>query len=439
MFKGLHSTLQKAKPTEALAKHPDATPIQGAEALLTSEKRQIHIRNIKSLLNLPPKLYDSLYHKVIKQFAEFTQNLPETQHGLFGHEGGFLDHGLERASRALSLCLNHFFPHEKSFQTASPQEALWVYAVFTAALLLDIGKIAVKFDIELCNKDGSAVKPWLPYTGPLTKQGKFYRFSFVKRNLDNLKRLITGLLARQVLDQLSEEDSVTNNNNVVNGFNWIASNTDVLETWLIILQGEKRLPMTSFMSVIPLAEAQIIDHYFATHPASSPHAINSLFDPKNNDEALKATTELGEEFLRWIREKLATDQISINKEESNVHVVEEGVLLDPKLFERFLQDSGKTYPSNVTPGSVEQQFRQLLEAFFDSPALIQQRHLLIKGIASQQLHRFVLVANLSLLFVAGYQAGFSQQVAANPHQNPILPQQPQRMEQTTSPHLTFNV
>lgn len=432
MFKGLHSALQKAKSTEPLTKHPDVTPIQAAEVLLASEKRQLHIKNIKSLLNLPPKLYDNLYHKAIKQFAEFTQNLPETQHGMFGKEGGFLDHGLERASRALSLCLNHFFPHEKSFQSASPQEALWVYAVFTAALLLDVGKMAVKYDVELCSKDGSVIKQWLPYTGPMTKQGKFYRFSFIKRNLDNLKRLITGLLARQVLDQSSEEDNFTNNN-AVNGFNWIAGNPDVLETWLIILQGDRRLPMTSFMSVIPIAEAQIIENYLALHPI-----IDNKQQPK--DENLKQAAEIGEEFLRWIRDKLATEQITINQEDSNVHVVEDGVLLDPELFEMFIQQSGKTYPQSITPGSAEQQFRQLVEVYLDSPATIQQRHLLIKGIASQQLHRFVLVANRALLFVPGFQSELSSHVAAAPLKMPVLPQQqPQRIESTPTHDLKLNV
>lgn len=437
MFKGLHTALQKAKPAEALAKHPDVMSIQTAEVLLANEKRQQHINKIKSLLNLPPKLYDNLYYKVIKQFAEFCQTLPETQHGLFGNESGFLDHGLERTSRALSLCLNHFFPHEKTFQTASPQEALWVYAVFTAALLLDIGKLAVKYDIELCNKDGSVIKTWLPYSGPLTKQGKYYRYSFVKRNLDNLKKLITGMLARQVLDQATEDDP-TSTNHIVSGFNWIASNPDVLETWLIILQGERRLPMTSFMSVIPLAEAQILEHYFLQHPMTHPHQFES-------SEDMSAT--LGEEFLRWLRQHLASEnpgeKFSVNEENSNVHLAEEGVLLDPKLFEEFLDDmrkQGKAYPTNVTPGSVEQQFRQLVEAFFDSPAVIQQRHLLIKGIATQQLHRFILVANRALLFVPGFQKELSTNVAALPPTQTVTlpPPPPQRPEQTTQPNLTYH-
>lgn len=436
MFKGLYSTnLQKPKPSETAAKHPDVHPVLSAEALLATEKRQLHIKNIKSLLNLPPKLYDSLYHRVIQQFAEFSQNLPETRYGTFANAGGFLDHGLERAARALSLCLTYFFPQEKTFQNVSSQEALWLYAVFTAALLLDIGKIGVKFEVELCNKDGSIIKEWLPYTGPMVGQAKFYRYDYIKRNLDNLKRLITGLIARQILDQPNETPGTS-------GFDWIASNHDVLETWLTILQGERRLPMTSFMSMIPLAEAQIIEHYLnnqelpqrTTHPGEI---------PLSKEEKVSEKLDLGEEFLQWVRDKLATETITPNEEKSAIQVVEEGVLIDPKLIQDFINDpkrqATKGYTTSVDPGSVEQQFRQYVEAFWDTPATIQQRHILIKGVAAQQMNRFILVANRALLFPPGFQSDLSPYIAKLPAQTAALPQQPPRVEAVQStPNLTFN-
>src|SRR5690349_5400511 len=118
MFKGLHQMLSKtAAQQHESTKHPHATPVESAATLLASTRHRDHLKNIKSLLHLPPKLYDTLYLRVIERFAEFVQNLPETQHGPFSNNGGFLDHGIDRASHALTLCLSYFFPDEKSFHS----------------------------------------------------------------------------------------------------------------------------------------------------------------------------------------------------------------------------------------------------------------------------------------------------------------------------------
>ncbi len=440
MFKGLHNALHKAKPvTVSQVKHPDATPIQSAEVLLAPEKRQKHLRTIKSLLNLPPKLYDSLYYRVIEQFAEFTQNLPETQYGMFAHEGGFIDHGLERAARALSLCLQYFFPQEKSLQNITAQEALWIYAVFTAALVLDISKIAVKYKVDLCNRDGTVIKEWLPFNGTMNKNGKFYRFSFVKENRDNLKRLISGLLARQILDANSTDEQGTG----TGGFSWIASNNDVLETWLMILQGEKRLPMGSYLSVIPIADAQIIEAYFAGKiiaPGTQPF-INSLFDNSQNanqGQDYKTTPDMGQDFLKWVRESIANGKLSINQNtpNSDIHIVEEGALLNPDLFEKFIRDQSMS--GSTDPHSIEQQFRQSLEVYWDSPGNIQHRYTAIQGISSMDLKRYILVARLDILFPADAQLDINPRLNQRPLQVANLPISPQRAVQPgPSPTLNF--
>src|SRR6185312_11740868 len=107
MLQGLHQILHKPKAAkqattapQATPRNPEAYPVQTADTLLATEKRQQQLKTIKALLNLPPKLFDSLYYQAIKRFAEFVQNLPQTQRGVFANNGGFLDHGIERATRA---------------------------------------------------------------------------------------------------------------------------------------------------------------------------------------------------------------------------------------------------------------------------------------------------------------------------------------------------
>lgn len=418
MFKGLHSALHKTKTTEPQNKHPDAIPVQTAATLLVADpKRQEHLKNIKTILNLPPKLYHSLYYKVIKDFAEFTQNLPETEVGMFANEGGFLDHGLERAARALSLCLSLFFPQEKTFHNVSSTEALWIYAVFTAALLLDIGKIAVKYQVDVCNRDGSIIKTWVPYTGSLLTQGKFYRYDYHKENRDHLKRLTTSLLARQILDTPANDEDA---NTFINGFNWIASNPDVLETWLNILFGDRKIPMTSFMSSIPYAESQIIENYLANRTLPQTPASNNFFEtlPNQQHEQDLPTKDLGKEFLQWLHDKIKTQEktgeklIAINElsDRSDLQVVEDGVLVNPEIFKKFAQDFKARTSHDVPAHSVAKQFYHLLEVAFESPGQLMHNYTGIQGISATNLQKYVLVSSPSILFPPGTNPIINQQI-----------------------------
>jgi integrating conjugative element relaxase (TIGR03760 family) len=400
MFKGLHQILNKVKPADNL-RQPQGMPVNTAQALLAAEKHQKYLSDIKSLLNLPPKLYEKLYYQVIERFAEFVQNLPQTQHGAFSNVGGFLDHGIERAARALSLCLEYFYPQQKSFQTVTSQEALWIYAVFTAALFLDLGKLAVKYQITLCSKDGAVIKEWLPYSGTMLKQGTYYKYDFVKENRENLGKLVTSLLARQILDEVVSETG----EDTGNGFNWLASDPDVLEAWLSLLNTEGR-PMGTFMSVIPQADAQVIESYFGAQKAgaqtSKPFA-GTMFDtpvttttPTGGDEnGFTASVDGAETFLRWLRNGLESGAISMNDLASQVQVVREGVLMSSEVFQTFAT-ANQQYRN---PDSIEQQFMKLLESYVYPVGELQRRYTHLQGgIAVGVQTRWLLVTNPALLF-----------------------------------------
>jgi hypothetical protein len=383
MFKGLHHTAYKAKPAISL-KNQSVFPIYSAEDLLGSQARQKDIENIKSVLNLPGKLFDSLYYQLIKNFAELTQNLPQTHYGIFSHSGGFLDHGIQRALRSLSLCLHYFFPQEKTLQMANQQEALWIYAVFSASLLLDVGKLAVKYQISLCEKDGTKIRDWQPYFGPMTKQNaKFYQFDFVKENRDHLGWLVTSLLARQLMIDVDDSNSKT-----PNGFNWIASNPIVLEAWLRMLNNDSR-GVGSYLTVIPIADAQIIEAYLNSQKigTGSGGQPTGLFTTEHLNTS--------EAFLQWLREALANGTLALNGEGALVHQTNDGILISSELFKQFV-DSNSRYSN---PEGVEQQFKQMMETYISAPDMT--RYAGLKGLSSQTHMRFLLINNPALLVSMG--------------------------------------
>jgi hypothetical protein len=436
MFKGLHQLMIKPRPAaEPVMKAMQVSVVQSAENLLSAEKRQQHLKAIKSLLNLPPKLYDRLYGKVLNAFAEFVQTLPQTQYGAFSNMGGFLDHGIERAARALSLCLAYFHPEEKSFHDVSPQEALWIYAVFTAALFLDLGKLAVKYQITLCDKNGTSIKQWLPYSGVMVGQGDYYKYDFVKENRDNLGRLVTAILARQILLQATEEDAEDGDATGTGGFEWIASNPDVLEAWLSMLNTEGR-PMGSFMTVIPLADAQVIEGYFGIQkPIRDPNAkpfAGTMFDSaagatatgSEEGSTLAPSVDAGETFFRWLRAGLASGAISINDLASQVQIVREGVLMSSEIFKTFATAN----PQYRNPEGVEQQFNKLLELYIEPIGKLQQRYSHLKGgVFAQTQQHWLLVNNPHLLFALGQLPSINANLVKLPAaQHTVVTPPPQR-------------
>src|SRR3546814_12777305 len=79
-----------------------------------------------------------------------------------------LDHGLEIVAYSLKLRQSHLLPIGASPEDQAAQAEAWTAAVAYAALLHDIGKVAVDLPVELA--DGHTWHPWL---GPLRQTYRF--------------------------------------------------------------------------------------------------------------------------------------------------------------------------------------------------------------------------------------------------------------------------
>lgn len=301
IFKGMYSLIKNKKSLTAEKKitHRDPVPILSADSLLATEKRQQALTDMRGLLSLPDEEYQNIFLKAAENFAEFVQNLPETERSYYANIGGMLDHALERASLSLFLCRTYLLPEDASLASVSENEMLWVYAVYTAALLYDIGKIPTKHIITLTDANGSDIKSWSPYGVPMPRENaSHYVYSFGEEHHDRMRWLVTPLLARQILPD--------------EGFAWLASDADVLEAWLGLLSDEQRT-MGSLLSIIPLADAQLLESYFTDRKVFrhnlSPHTIALLSKfQKDRKELLQRQKELREKLLAESAEKAGLDK-----------------------------------------------------------------------------------------------------------------------------------
>ena len=185
------------------ASTPSATPAtdlpkglmrpESAASLLATPRRQKLLEHIWQRTSLSRKQFATLYGAPLERYAELVQAFPASEAHHHAYPGGMLDHGLEIVAYSLKLRQSHLLPIGASPEDQAAQSEAWTAAVAYAALLHDIGKIAVDLHVELA--DGST---WHPWHGPLHQA---YRFRYRDDREYRLHSAATGLLYRQLLDR----------------------------------------------------------------------------------------------------------------------------------------------------------------------------------------------------------------------------------------------
>ncbi|VFR85207.1 Pyruvate/2-oxoglutarate dehydrogenase complex, dihydrolipoamide acyltransferase (E2) component, and related enzymes [plant metagenome] len=193
------SLFQRKRPPVAAPSPAPATDLpkglmrpESAASLLATPRRQKLLEHIWQRTSLSRRQFATLYRTPLERYAELVQQFPASESHHHAYPGGMLDHGLEIVAYALKLRQSHLLPIGASPEDQAAQAEAWTAAVAYAALLHDIGKVAVDLQVELA--DGSV---WHPWHGPLRQP---YRFRYRDDREYRLHSAATGLLYRQLLD-----------------------------------------------------------------------------------------------------------------------------------------------------------------------------------------------------------------------------------------------
>ncbi len=331
MFKGIQDIMQKQASAKPVEIDSSLLRVQSARVILDTEKRQDMMGKLPALLCLSGDNFEKLVVKFIENLAEFVQDLPETRSGYYSFRGGILDHAMNRATISLSLLRAYFLPDGDEHSHLTQPQTLWAYAIFTAAALMGIGKIAVDLIVELYDAEGKYLKPWSAFDGRMITMATYYKYDFDTPFPETFRNRVTALLARQLLP--------------VEGFRWLASNKDLFQVWLDLLDDDERGGHT-LGPILWLADSLSIQQYF--------ELISQGRDPKSFLDRGKSSplggtfsqiqdtrlggTQAGIAFLNWLREGIEASKIKIGGE-SPVHYVPEGVVLNPGIFEVFVKEN----------------------------------------------------------------------------------------------------
>ncbi len=198
---------RKRAPSSAGAQHTTLggmptglTQPESAATLLATPRRRKLLEHIWQRTSLSRAQFAKLYRTPLHRYAEWVQQFPASESHHHAYPGGMLDHGLEIVAYALKLRQSYLLPAGASPETQVAQAEAWTAGIAYAALLHDIGKIAVDLHVEYA--DGSH---WHPWHGPLARP---YRFRYVQGREYRLHNAATGLLYsflldREILDWLS--------------------------------------------------------------------------------------------------------------------------------------------------------------------------------------------------------------------------------------------
>lgn len=273
-------------------------PVLSGSDLLFSSRHKGLMRQIRDLAGLPEEDYQQLYGRTLEQFFEFVQVLPQKQNGVLG---SMLNYGLARAVIALQK-----FCQQKN-KKPTP---LLKFAVFTAALLRDVGKVVSQQHITLVDESGEYIEDWNSLSGSMVGRSAYYKIYQIAKRYFRIESEVTPLLARQLIPR--------------EGFLWLSSDLGIFSDWLAALLDEEGVGGKEITWALSLIRREDLVNLLTT------------LDGASVDMEVSETTEYGEAFLSWLKEQIESGELPVNADEASIHLVEQGVLLERKLFKQFV-------------------------------------------------------------------------------------------------------
>lgn len=246
----LKSVLKAEKPNRGLLH------AQTAADLL--RRYQAQLSRIRQLTSIPDGHYNKLYNDLIKRLAELVQLLPASEAHHHAHAGGLLQHSLETAEAALRIRQSYLLPQGGIPEQQSLKADLYTYAVFTAALLHDIGKPLADQLIHIHRTDGR-VDEWAPLGGPMSI-GSNYSITFRRDRKYQIHEKLPLLLVQWTIP--------------IEGQVWLNSDLSLLEQWTEALSGSNIDDANAISEIIKKA-----DQYSVANNLTGGHAVSIAQQP----------------------------------------------------------------------------------------------------------------------------------------------------------------
>jgi integrating conjugative element relaxase (TIGR03760 family) len=303
----------------------DLTSMVSPTQFLADNKRQALLQKINGYSGLESSRYDSLCITLIDNLINYCQNLPESANSYYAQAGGLVEHALNRTEAALGLFQEFMIQDQAG--VFSEEQKLWQYALFSAAILQGIGKLYMDYRVNLFDVNGQLLKQWNPLLESLGNIGSYYDYEFKKEGDIEFRRRLNLLMAKALMP--------------VSGFTWIASNPQVLEIWLALLNEDQRSAGT-LGAILIRADSIAIQRYLAEFllraqsGRSGPFGRAGTFSGGVPESVSDKEQALGIEFIHWVMKSIENGLIMINK--APLMMVPGGFLMCAEMFQLFVRE-----------------------------------------------------------------------------------------------------
>ena len=299
------SQLEKARLDRSLI-----YPIKDSNILLNDSSHQKYFEKLKTLSmhelenrmeSFDEYFFNALFKDLIHNFVNYVQSLPDKTGRDF-----YVNTALLRALWALESYL------KKTERESRNDGDIFPYAIFSAALLSQIGEIYSEIQIQLVDERGVYKANWNPLDGPMTNFNcEWFRQRNVPKHSQSMINHLTVNIATRIIPDI--------------GYKWISQDRKVLEWWYdsLIDQHEK------------LGQFDIdvnLEKDFVARSRLEPIDIQGLMP----DDLIKADV-----LAEWIK-KQAEDLQKQNIKNANSYVTKNGFLISEKLLKEFAESQKHT-------------------------------------------------------------------------------------------------
>ena len=271
-------------------------PVLNADELLFSSRHKGLLRQLCDISGLAQSEFDEVYGVLIRQFMEFVQILPHKPNGILG---SLLNYHLARAVAT-------FVKYNEARRSAS---ALYKFAVFSAALLKELGLVMSNQRVVLVTDTGDFVRDWNPFAGSMIGQAPYFKMYPVGPKFMRIESEVTLMLARQLIAR--------------DIFTWLSNDFALFSDWVCALLDHEGSGIEEIGWALSIVKREDI------------MAMLAGLEGATVDMGLPVATEHAEAFYRWLKEGLEKGEITVNKKDSLVHYTKDGVFIEKKLFQQF--------------------------------------------------------------------------------------------------------
>ena len=246
-------------------------PVTSGKKRLQLTAFQAVIDALRDLVKLPADLFDNTYQKLMIHYADFAQLMPERMD--FPAQS-MLGNSIKRSFVLTEAFQRLLLAARGPSFVQSDQGARLLFAVFSSSLLFRVAKLVADKHIVLCDQSGKFSRNWLYFSGPMKRQGQFFKWRTTQAMTDALVSDMTIVLAKQLMPTIA--------------FAWLSEDTHVLQAWFRALN--------------------ILDAFFGLHQmALEVEALmreSSLNLAHEEDYQVGEDTLKAEEFWEWLMDHI---------------------------------------------------------------------------------------------------------------------------------------